>query len=170
MALVILKRYDRMDIRSNMNKPIALSTIALIAYMALIFHLSSLPGDLPSGIEILAIPRIILHVGEYAVLGLLANLVALQATGKGLKSILYSSIFSSLYGVTDEIHQHFVPTRCFDVYDICADTVGGIVGSVFFIILLMLARKLVTTHEETKQTEQKRKELYISSFHEDFFY
>jgi len=128
-----------------MNKTIALSTLALIAYMAIIFYLSSLPGDLPSGIEILAIPRIIMHVGEYTVLGLLASSLAMQATGKGSKSILYSSIFSLLYGVTDEIHQYFVPTRCFDVYDICADAVGGILGSVLFIILLMLARKRVAS-------------------------
>lgn len=123
-----------------MNRLLALSLIALTSYMGLIFYLSGLPADIPSEIEILEIPRIVLHVGEYAILGLLVNLVMMQVFGRNQRSLVYSSFFSSLYGVTDEVHQYFVPTRCFDLYDVCADTVGGVAGAVFLTILLTLMK------------------------------
>ena len=124
-----------------MDKALTLSIIALIGYMVLIFYFSSLPGDIPPpGAEILDMPRTIMHVGEYAILGLLVNLVIVQRFSRISKSILYSSVFSSLYGVTDEIHQSFVPTRCFDIYDICADMIGGIIGATFLVALFTLTK------------------------------
>ena len=36
---------------------------------------------------------------------------------------------SSLYGVTDEYHQLFVPGRSFDVLDMLADALGSVVGA-----------------------------------------
>lgn len=125
----------------NMDKALTSSVIALTGYMILIFYFSSLPGDIPPpGAEILDIPRTIMHVGEYAILGLLVNLVMIQRSSRISKSIVYSSVFSSLYGVTDEIHQFFVPTRCFDVYDICADTIGGMIGATFVVALFTLTK------------------------------
>lgn len=124
-----------------MKKALISSAIALIGYMILIFYLSSLPGYVPPpGAEILDIPRIIMHVGEYAILGFLMNLVMIQTSTKTLKCILYSSVFSSLYGVTDEVHQFFVPTRCFDVYDIFADAIGGVIGATSLLTLLFLVK------------------------------
>jgi len=124
-----------------MDKALTLSIMALISHMILIFYFSSLPGHIPPpGAEILDIPRTIMHVGEYAILGLLMNLVIMQRSSRIPKSILYSSVFSSLYGVTDEIHQFFVPTRCFDFYDICADTIGGMIGATFIVALFTLRR------------------------------
>jgi len=137
----ILKKCERIHIEANMNNTLVFSTIALVGYMGLIFYLSSLPGDLPAEIEVLEVPRTVMHVGEYAILGFLMNLVTTKMSGRAFKSVFYSSVFSSAYGVTDEIHQHFVPTRCFDIYDICADTIGGILGAVSLILLLALVRR-----------------------------
>ncbi len=132
---------DLTHIGRNMDKALTLSIIALTAYMILIFYFSSLPGDIPPpGAEILDIPRTIMHVGEYAILGLLMNLVMIKRFSRISKSILYSSVFSSLYGVTDEIHQFFVPSRCFDIYDICADTIGGMMGATFAVALFTLTK------------------------------
>jgi len=132
---------DSTYIGRNMDKALTLSIIALTAYMILIFYFSSLPGDIPPpGAEILDVPRTIMHVGEYAILGFLMNLVMVKRFSRISKSILYSSVFSSLYGVTDEIHQFFVPTRCFDIYDICADTIGGMIGATFAVALFTLTR------------------------------
>jgi len=133
-----LKRCERVHIGSNMNKRLIFSTVATVGYMALIFWLSSLPGNLPPEIEVLEVPRTLVHVGEYAILGFLMDLVAMGISSKASKSIFYSSVFSSVYGVTDEIHQHFVPTRCFDIHDMYADTIGGILGAVSLTILLTL--------------------------------
>lgn len=127
-------------IEKKMNKLLASSLIALISYMTLIFYLSSLPADVSPEIGILQIPRTIMHVGEYGILGLLTNLVMKQMFGKTSQSILYSSVLCSLYGVTDEVHQYFVPTRCFDIFDILADTIGGVAGAVFLVVLLSMMK------------------------------
>jgi VanZ family protein len=42
---------------------------------------------------------------------------------------LVAIAISSLYGVTDEYHQVFVPGRTFDVLDMAADAFGSVVGA-----------------------------------------
>jgi len=42
--------------------------------------------------------------------------------------VILSVVLSSLYGVSDEIHQYFVPFREADLLDVLADTLGGILG------------------------------------------
>ena len=37
-------------------------------------------------------------------------------------------IFGTMYGLSDEIHQAFVPHRVFDWYDLCADVFGLIIS------------------------------------------
>jgi VanZ family protein len=123
-----------------MNRLLTFSLIALIGYMVLIFYLSSLSADVPAGIGFPEMPRTVMHIGEYAILGFLMNLVVMQVFSKMRRSLLYSAVFSSTYGLTDEIHQYFVPTRCFDIYDICADALGGVAGAVFLIVLLPLMK------------------------------
>lgn len=101
--------------------------LPVIAYMAMLFGLSSLstlpspPGDL-SAYDV--------HIAAYAGLGA----VTARATGKGLRNVswravLAAIVISSLYGVTDEYHQRFVPGRSFDVLDMLADAIGSVVGA-----------------------------------------
>jgi len=42
--------------------------------------------------------------------------------------VILSVVLSSLYGVSDEIHQYFVPFREADLLDVLADTLGSIMG------------------------------------------
>ena len=43
--------------------------------------------------------------------------------------LVYSIIFTFLYGISDEIHQYFVPGRLFSIFDIAANGLGAIAGS-----------------------------------------
>ena len=43
-------------------------------------------------------------------------------------AVLVAIVISSLYGVSDEYHQLFVPGRTFDVFDMLADAIGSVVG------------------------------------------
>jgi VanZ family protein len=61
----------------------------------------------------------LLHAGVYAVLAL-----ALLFGGRGARPLLWVTV-AALYGVSDEIHQHFVPNRHTDVLDLLADTAGA---------------------------------------------
>lgn len=80
------------------------------------------------------------HATEYAVLGLLmypAVYCAEKKKGMNIRKIfLLSILFSSLYAVSDEIHQTFVPGRSCQLTDVLIDTGGACAGILicFFIV------------------------------------
>jgi len=102
--------------------------LPVIAYMVMLFGFSSL-STLPSPPGEFSYYEV--HVGAYAILGLLT----LRALAKGrLRNVTWKVVcgaiaISSLYGVTDEYHQRFVPGREFDVMDMFADTLGSFAGA-----------------------------------------
>ena len=64
---------------------------------------------------------------EYAVLGFLIG-YSLKSSGIR-RYILCGWILASIYGITDEIHQSFVPMRDASVFDVFADGLGSFVGA-----------------------------------------
>lgn len=93
--------------------------IAVASWASVIFWFSSLPGSqVPGRFGSLG------HFGEYAILGALL-LLALGAPDRLLPAVA----LASAYGVTDEIHQLFVPGRCADPVDWLIDTLGALVGA-----------------------------------------
>ncbi|MBC8414793.1 MAG: VanZ family protein [Nitrospira sp.] len=99
---------------------------ASVAYMFLIYFLSShrLP-DIEAGMDF----DKVLHVGAYFVMAfLLFN--ALQNSGAGRFAFAGAILLTLLYGVSDEFHQSFVPGRHASFYDVVADLVGAIIGSI----------------------------------------
>jgi hypothetical protein len=68
------------------------------------------------------------HLGEYAIFGALLYF-ALRADLPRWRALGVAIAAASLYGVSDEFHQHFVATRTPDVMDWIADTVGASVGA-----------------------------------------
>ncbi|WP_058486429.1 VanZ family protein [Defluviitalea phaphyphila] len=46
-----------------------------------------------------------------------------------------------LYGITDEVHQFFVPTRVPDIKDLFSDTIGSITASLFLVVIHKLKEK-----------------------------
>ena len=95
--------------------------------MAMLFGLSSLhtlPLP-PAGFSFYD-----MHIAAYAGLAVLTA----RATAGGLgevswRAVLAAILISSLYGVSDECHQLFVPGRTFDVLDMVADTIGSVAGA-----------------------------------------
>ena len=72
----------------------------------------------------------VLHFSAYALLSALF-LRAFNTTRikNNLKLIfILSVLLSSLYGISDEIHQSFVPYRTADAMDVLADILGSIAG------------------------------------------
>ena len=101
----------------------SLSWLLVAAWAGVIFYASSRPGStIPSGWAVQG------HLGEYFVFGmLLAN-----ALGHGrptLRVALFAIVVASLYGITDEFHQHFTPGRVPDPADWALDTIGATVGA-----------------------------------------
>lgn len=80
------------------------------------------------------------HMGAYFIMGVLAWLCFRAYLSKPWLLSLCSILFCSLYGISDEWHQSFVPGRSADVLDWVADTVGATLALV--LIQLMIIRWL----------------------------
>ena len=107
-----------------LGKRVDLFGALTILYAGFIFYLSSLPTI--QAPLIVAIPSFFKHVAEYSVFGflLLASLRASNYDGK--EALILAVVVASLYGVTDEIHQYFVPGRFFSYTDVLADFLGSL--------------------------------------------
>jgi hypothetical protein len=100
------------------------------AWALLIFGLSSIPGASFPASKLLSYDKL-LHAGVYAVLGGLCFLALRRRwPQKPSVLVLVATALSTLYGITDEFHQSFVPGRSPDVHDVLADCVGALVGAV----------------------------------------
>lgn len=73
------------------------------------------------------------HALAYAVLGGFLSM----ATGR----IWAAFLIATLFGVTDEIHQHFVEGRVSEVLDVVADATGALIGASAVAFLSRLFRR-----------------------------
>jgi len=75
-----------------------------------------------------------LHFGAYGLLGILFFRAYETLPLKANKTllILLSIGSATLYGISDEIHQYFVPFRNADIMDVVANTLGSICGVYFY--------------------------------------
>ena len=107
--------------------------VPVLAYMGLIFCLSSLPkapvyeGSLFFRLD----PQmVLLHMAEYSILGLLLQRAVLNTGGPLISESpgLAASSIGIFYGFTDEVHQLFGPGRFASMEDFLADSVGVLLG------------------------------------------
>lgn len=117
---------------------IAWSLVAL--YASLIFFLSSLPGSNPvlQGLTKYVWDKL-LHLSEYLFLGiLLVRALALSFKYRSFEHLVFMAfVFGSLYGLSDEWHQSFVPLRQASLYDWMADSIGNLLGAYLFSIKII---------------------------------
>ena len=104
-------------------------------YGILIFWGSSLPGSTPilQNLEKYVWDKL-LHLLEYSVLGiLLVRAIALSFKYRSLEHLTFMAfVLGSLYAVSDEWHQSFVPLRDASIYDWMADSMGVLLGAYVF--------------------------------------
>lgn len=109
--------------------------LPLLSWGGVIYYFSSLSQEevqlyfLPFPYEEGKILRMdkILHALEYGILGILCYRAFLSTLGsQEARSALFLAIIASIcYGLSDEVHQAFVPTRQADGWDLLADGVGA---------------------------------------------
>jgi len=118
----------------------------LIVYCVFIFMQSRLPVpfEMP---EVLHFDKL-LHLGAYGVMAVLFYRTYLAGWPRAMKRrLLWASVISTaLYGLSDEIHQYFVPERSADPLDWVADAVGGALGAVIYQRLFDSARRIRKLH------------------------
>lgn len=108
--------------------------LPVVVWAMAIFAASSLPMTQPPP----GPPWIdkLVHFTEYFILGLLLVRLFLATQSLGLRRAALGLGFGigALYGLTDELHQLWVPLRVFEPADLCADAVGSLAGSLAWTI------------------------------------
>ena len=119
-----MNKAERKDLRL---RSAVLYWLLTICYMGIIFYLSSLhniplPKLLPRNFDK------VIHMCAYIPL---AYLLYLSLKKSGISKYVFVSalVFASVYGISDELHQVFVPGRDASVGDFLADTLGALLGS-----------------------------------------
>lgn len=130
-------------------KPLLLRWLPLLLWAAIIFATSAnsepyqlLPASWkapinpaepssPSWDEVLGW---VSHTGEYAILAFLAaRALAWKARARPVH-LIFAWAGSALYGLSDEIHQMFVPGRTFQLGDLALDFFGALIGIFLFVL------------------------------------
>jgi len=106
--------------------------LPLIAYCLAIYIQSDHPS--PEMLPSFAFSDKILHFAAYGLLGILffGAYATLPLKDRGNILILMSIGSATLYGISDEIHQYFVPFRQADILDAVANAIGSICGVYIF--------------------------------------
>jgi VanZ family protein len=103
--------------------------LPVIALCVLIFWQSSCPGIISA--PLFPHDDKVLHFLCYALLAFLCarDLGTEKPQWSRAKIRCIAITFACLFGLSDEIHQAFVPSRTASVYDLIADCLGGVFGS-----------------------------------------
>lgn len=109
-----------------------------MAWMGVIFYMSS-----KTGIKVFSWMTYVAHFSEYVILALLLCLALYVSTKlDGRTLLVVALVVASAYGISDEFHQSFVPTRQPDVMDWLIDTIGATVAvGVWAVAMKVWARR-----------------------------
>jgi VanZ family protein len=105
----------------------------VVLYAGTIFFLSaqSHPEDQLPLFVLRDISDKVLHAVEYGILSLLCYRAFRWAAGSVVarQAVVLAIVTASVYGITDEVHQAFVPFRESGWQDWLADTIGAMIGA-----------------------------------------
>jgi len=106
--------------------------VPVFIYCFLIYIQSSYPS--PETIPDLPYLDKLLHFAAYAILGVLFfRAFRKQRFKDNIRlAMILSMLLSTLYGLSDELHQSYVPYRNADLMDALADMLGSVGGVYFF--------------------------------------
>lgn len=108
-----------------------------IGWMATIYYASSQPF-IPTP-NLFSNQDKLFHLIVYGILGVLL-LLSCRYTSPGYSGIQITRtvVIASLYGISDELHQSFVPGRELELIDWLADTLGALIA---VLVLALLVNK-----------------------------
>jgi VanZ family protein len=108
--------------------------VPVALYAGVIFYLSaqSHPEEQLPSFLLKDVSDKVLHAVEYGILALLCYRAFRWAAGPAVvrQAVVLAIVAASVYGVTDEVHQFFVPFRESSWLDWLADTIGAAIGAI----------------------------------------
>ena len=107
--------------------------VPVALYAGTIFYLSaqSHPEENLPSFVFKEVSDKVLHAVEYGILSLLCYRAFRRAAGPTVarQAVVLAIVTASVYGVTDEVHQAFVPLRESSWLDWLADTIGAAIAA-----------------------------------------
>jgi VanZ family protein len=108
--------------------------VPVALYAGVIFYLSaqSHPEEQLPSFLLKDVSDKVLHAVEYGILALLCYRAFRWAAGPAVvrQAVVLAIVAASVFGVTDEVHQFFVPFRESSWLDWLADTIGAAIGAI----------------------------------------
>ncbi|MBU1086030.1 MAG: VanZ family protein [Candidatus Omnitrophica bacterium] len=116
-----------------MGRHFRLYWLPVISWAILIFILSSI-SRFPKQLEPVFSVDKLAHTIEYAIFGFLWARAFSNSQTENFKKFfrILAIICVIVYGITDEWHQSFVLYRTASVMDLLYDSLGGIIGQMFY--------------------------------------
>jgi VanZ family protein len=111
--------------------------LPLILYCLFIYIQSANPS--PEQIPSIPFFDKVLHFAAYGIMGILFYRAyqTLRIKNNIKMLMLLSMVSASLYGISDEIHQSFVPFREAEVADAIADIIGAVSGVLLYQLVVV---------------------------------
>jgi VanZ family protein len=107
--------------------------VPVALYAGTIFYLSaqSHPEENLPSFVFKEVSDKVLHAVEYGILSLLCYRAFRRAAGPAVarQAVVLAIVTASVYGITDEVHQAFVPLRESSWLDWLADTIGAAIAA-----------------------------------------
>ncbi|MCF6247579.1 MAG: VanZ family protein [Desulfobacula sp.] len=126
---------------SHIKKRVIFYRLPVVALCIAIFWQSSFPGMLKQ--PLFLHDDKVIHFLAYALLAFLTarSLVAEKPDISLFKIRMIAIIFTSFYGLSDEIHQAFVPSRDASIGDFLADSLGSLLGTYLYLNIFFTRKK-----------------------------
>jgi VanZ family protein len=123
VLLFLISPLDGLKSLKAIKRRITIYWILSLLYMVLIFFLSSYP--VPIRTPSFAFFDKMVHIFEYGILASLIYLALRDANPTKHYLFVLAFVIAFLYGVSDEIHQYFIPGRRADIFDVVANGIGA---------------------------------------------
>ncbi len=142
--------------RASKIRKILIYWAPALFYCGLIVYLSSLSHpsqNLPSIFS--ALSDKLVHGVEYGILGILVYR-AIQHTTQIRQSIGMAIFCAVIFGISDELHQWYVPHRHADIWDVVADASGA---TFCILIWVFIMKKWI--HSYPFSNQERREDLHL---------
>ncbi len=117
--------------------------LPVFLWAIVIFVASSIRHVRLPKIKFIAVDKVV-HMGVFFIFGLLLYRALYTPEIRNrinMKRLFIMAFITIAYGVSDEFHQLFVPGRQFDIYDMIADGMGGVLaGLIIYVFLLFILK------------------------------
>ena len=96
-----------------------------------------------------SVARELMHAAVYFVMAIFLQITILGIFRRKLLSMFITFTFCVAYGISDEIHQLFIPGRTFQLIDLVMDT-GGASAAIVLVVLVYIIRKNLDVQQQRK--------------------